>query len=115
MVSNLKIDRWKFHFKNYWDRQLLEFGFPLDFDTNTVLSSTEENHASAKQFSSHVECYIKEEIKHAAILGPYEHKPINLHVSPFMTRDEPDSGELLLTYAGLRSSLLMLEFRKINI
>ena len=61
MVSNLKIDRWKFHLSDCWDRQLLgllEFGFPLDLDTNTVLNCTEENHASAKQFSSHVETYI---------------------------------------------------------
>ena len=94
MVSNLNIDRWKFHLSDYWDSQLLdllEFGFPLDFDTNTVLTSTEENHASAKQFPSHVETYIQEEIKHGAMLGPFEHKPLTLHVLPFMTRDKPDS------------------------
>ena len=94
MVSNLNIDRWKFHFSNYLDKpvlDLLEFGFPLDFDKTTVLSSTEENHASAKQFSSHVKTYIQEEIRHGAMLGLFEHKPITLHVSPFMTRDKPDS------------------------
>ena len=94
VVSNLNIDNWKFHLKDYWDTQLLdllEFGFPLDFDTNTDLVSTEENHASAKQFASHVQTYIREELKHGAILGPFEHKPISLHISPFMTRDKPDS------------------------
>ena len=94
VVSNLKIDSWKFHVSDYWDSQLLdllEFGFPLDFDTNIVLSSTEENHTSAKQFSSHVHTYIREERKHGAILGPFEHKPIPLHISPFLTRDKPDS------------------------
>ena len=40
---------------------------------------------------SHVETYIQEEIKHGAILGPFHHKSIALHVSPFMTRDKPDS------------------------
>ena len=93
MVSNLKIHCWKFHLSDYWDTRLLdllEFRFPLDFDTNTVLTSIEENHASAKQFSSHVETYIQEEIKHGAILGPFEHKPITLHVSIFMKRDKPD-------------------------
>ena len=42
VVSNLKIDRWKFHLSDYWDTQLLdllEFGFPLNFDTNTVLTT----------------------------------------------------------------------------
>ena len=36
VVSNLNIDNWKFHLRDYWDTQLLdllEFGFPLDFDT----------------------------------------------------------------------------------
>ena len=46
---------------------------PLDFDRNTVLSSTEEN---------------QEEIKHGAILGAYE--SITLHVSPCMARDKPN-------------------------
>ena len=74
VVSNLNIDKWKFHLRDYWDKQLLdllEFGFPLDFNKSTVLTSTEENHASAKQFSSHVETYIQERIKHGAMLGPF--------------------------------------------
>ena len=32
VVSNLKIDSWKFHLRDYWDTQLLgllEFGFPI--------------------------------------------------------------------------------------
>ena len=95
MVSNLNMDSWKFYLRDYWDTQLLgllKFGFPLDFDTTTDLISTEENHTSAKQFSSHVQTYIREELKHGTILGPFKHKPIPLHISPFMTRDKPDSA-----------------------
>ena len=94
VVSKLNIDIWKFYLHEYWDQQLvdlLEFGFPLDFDKNTVLVSTEDNHASARHFSSHVQTYIQEELKHGAMLGPFDHKPIPLHVSPFMTRDKADS------------------------
>ena len=94
VVSNLKMDSWKFHLRDYWDTQLLnlmEFGFPLNFDTTTELISTEENHASTKQFSSHVQTYIWEELKYGAILNPFKHKPIPLHISPFMTRDKPYS------------------------
>ena len=53
VVSNLNMDSWKFHLRDYWDTQLLdllEFGFPLDFDTTTDLISTEENHTSATVF-----------------------------------------------------------------
>ena len=35
--------------------------------------------------------YLQEELDHDAILGPFKNKPINLHISPFMTRDKPDS------------------------
>ena len=70
---------------------LLEYGFPLDFDRDAALLSTEDNHASAKNFASDVQTYISDELKHGAMLGPFISKPINLHVSPFMTREKPDS------------------------
>ena len=70
---------------------LLEFGFPLDFDRSLDLISVEDNHKLAKDYEEHVEHYLQEELYHGAILGPFKSKPINLHVSPFMTRDKPDS------------------------
>ena len=42
----LNIKAWRCYLKNYWDQQLcdlLEFGFPLDFDRICQLDSTEEN------------------------------------------------------------------------
>ena len=71
---------------------LLEYGFPLDFDRDAPLLSTEENRACAKKFASDVQTYISDELKHEAMLGPFTNKPIDLHVSPFMTRDKPDSS-----------------------
>ena len=41
------------HLNTYWDQQivdLLEFGFPLDFNRNVRLQSTDDNHKSAIQF-----------------------------------------------------------------
>ena len=70
---------------------LLEFGFPLDFDRSLRLISVEDNHKSAKNYEEHVNHYLQEELDHGAILGPFKNKPINLHVSSFMTRDKPDS------------------------
>ena len=60
--SNLNIPAWRSHLENYWDQQLvdlLEFSFPLDFDRNSDLVSSEVNHASATKFSDHVDEYIK--------------------------------------------------------
>ena len=47
--SKLNIKNWKYYLADYWDKQLvdlLEFGFPLDFDRKCELHSTEENHTS---------------------------------------------------------------------
>ena len=79
---------------DYWDKQLvdlLEFGFPLDFNRSFKLQSNEENHASARDHSYDIECYIQEELKHGPMLGPFDQKPIPLHISPFMTREKTDS------------------------
>ena len=92
--SKLNIKNWKYYLADYWDKQLvdlLEFGFPLDFDRNCELHSTEENHASGRDYTYDIECYIQEELKHGAMLGPFDQKPIPLHISPFMTREKPDS------------------------
>ena len=92
--SQLKADRWRFYLQGYWDQQLpdlINFGFPLDFDHTAQLISTEDNHKSAIEFSRDVVAYLNEESKYQAILGPFDHKPIQLHLSPFMTREKADS------------------------
>ena len=94
MASKLKIENWKYYLADYWDKQLvdlLEFGFPLDFDRSFELQSTEENHASGREHTHDIQCYIQEELYHGAMLGPFEQKSIPLHISPFMTREKSDS------------------------
>ena len=94
ILSNLNMPSWRIYLEHYWDQQivdLLEFGFPLDFNRDSDLVSIEENHASAIQFTEHVEEYIKEELSPGAMLGPFDQKPIQLHISSFMTREKQDS------------------------
>ena len=94
VISQLNITAWRKHLNTSWDQQivdLLEFGFPLDFDRNIQLQSTELNHKSAIQFKDQVEKYIQEELSFKAICGPFENKPINCHISPMMTREKQDS------------------------
>ena len=65
--SQLKITAWRKYLHHYWDNQLLdliEFGFPLDFDRNVQLTATEVNHHSALQYHDHVSRYIQQEIEH---------------------------------------------------
>ena len=85
--TQLNVKAWRFHLSDYWDQQLvdlIEYGFPLDFDRSFQLGHILDNHTSALQFSDHVDQYIAEELQHGALLGPFDHKPCSLHVSPFM-------------------------------
>ena len=79
---------------DYWDKQLpdlIEYGFPIDFDRSCVLSSSEDNHSSAQQFSKDVGIYLDNKVSYNAMYGPFNEKPIKMHISPLMTRDKPGS------------------------
>ena len=94
VASQLKIDNWRLHLSDYWDVQLpdlLQYGYPLDVDRGIGFESTETNHTSALQNVQHVHSYIQEELDFQAMLGPFQAKPISLHVSPLMVRDKQDS------------------------
>ena len=39
--SGLNIKKWRHYLANYWDQQLSEYGFPLDFDRKCSLNSVE--------------------------------------------------------------------------
>ena len=51
----------------YWDDQLgdlLDFGFPLDFDRYLNLVFVEDNHKLDKDYEEHVKHYLQEELNH---------------------------------------------------
>ena len=81
--------------QDYWDWQLVQyikFGFPLDICPHADLTCDFSNHKSATLFPSHVNTYLQEEKDFKAIYGPFTEKPFeNLHCSPFITREKPDS------------------------
>ena len=69
---------------------LIRYGFPLDFDRNSKLGKHEKNHTSARAFPQDIDAYLKEEISHGAIFGPFKHPPFNdFHTSLFMMRPKP--------------------------
>ena len=92
--TSLKVDNWRHYLFNYFDQQLpdlIEFGFPLDFDRTTTLGVTEDNHPSANKFIKDIDAYISEELSHRAMMGPFHAPPFPLHISPFLTREKPGS------------------------
>ena len=95
ICSMLDYEKWSNYLGDYWDWQLpllIKFGFLLDFDRDGVTASHMINHKSVLDYPDHVETYLQDEMDHKAILGPYKDCPIDiLHISPFMTRDKPNS------------------------
>ena len=85
--TQLKPKVWAQKLENYWDQQLpdlIAFGFPLDFDRSNTLTSSFENHSSAKEHVAHIDRYIQEELQYKALYGPYESVPFQVHVSPLI-------------------------------
>ena len=70
---------------------LIQFGFPLDFDINCPLSSSDVNHASALNYERHVDAYIQEGLEHGALYGPFQDLDFEIHVPPLMTREKQNS------------------------
>ena len=70
---------------------LIQFGFPLDFNREFILQSTFENHTSALKYENHVDAYIQEELQHKALYGPFNKPPFPVHISPLMTREKQNS------------------------
>ena len=72
--SQLDVCEWKSRLTDCWDQQLLqliEFGFPLDFNRNCPLRREGKNHSSAVDYLSDVDAYIKEETEFNAILDQF--------------------------------------------
>ena len=94
VYTQLKVETWRHHLRGYWDQQLIDliqYGFPLDFDREAILGETLDNHTSANDYASHVTKYIQEELQFWAMIGPFDEKPCTLHISPFMTSDKAQS------------------------
>ena len=85
MQTQFKPRAWRYYLQDYWDHQLpelIEYGFPIDFDTSRSLISTEANHASGHEYGNDIEQYLREEVAFNAMYGPFQEKPINMHISP---------------------------------
>ena len=88
--SELNIPAWRSLFAGYHDPLLLdclEFGWPTNFQAGAPLRSTFENHGSGVAYLDHVDSYVRTELKHDALLGPFQVPPVfPLHLNPLMTR-----------------------------
>ena len=88
--SGLNIEAWRKYLEGYHDAQIvdfLEFGWPISFDRSCPLVSTYEPHLSGREFPDSVYHYLKTELGHKALLGPFMGPPVKpFQASPLMSR-----------------------------
>ena len=74
---------------------MLEFGFPVGYMGNQPPDTKATNHSSATNFPSHVDKFIRTELEHKAIMGPFENSPFTpwYRTNPLMTRPKRDSQD----------------------
>lgn len=97
--SDFNIENWEFWLAGFDDRLIdfLRFGFPLCISHLSKSSINVENHASASKFPKQVLKFFDDEIAHSAMLGPFNHNPLNnLQVSPLMSRDKSDGSKRII-------------------
>lgn len=97
VTSGLIIENWRKYLKGYHDQNLcdfLQFGWPLGYVGTSPPKSVLVNHPSATAHTPHVEKFIRTELGHGALLGPFEDNQFEqwTRISPLMTRSKKDSS-----------------------
>ena len=97
--SKLNIPLWRellADYKDYAVCDLLEFGFPLDFDKSVNLSINERrNHKGAREFPEFVNRYLCAEVEKSRIAGPFQNNPLSIPImiSPLNSVPKQSSDE----------------------
>ena len=101
--SQLNIDVWRRMLVNYSDYpicDLLEFGFPLDFQGTYLDYSSRRNHKGAREHASYVSSYLTRECSLGRLAGPFPANPfpVPLMVSPLNTvpKDDPQERRVIV-------------------
>lgn len=94
--SQLNLHQWEIELVDYHDKEICHFlrcGWPVGYHLNKPPVAVHENHASARMHDAHVKHYIKTELSHDAIIGPFYSPPFHpwTRLSPLMTRPKRES------------------------
>ena len=79
MPSTFILEYLEKEIRPYHDKTLLDdltFGFPLGINKRkTITKNAEDNHSSTNTWPNSVEEFIRDEISHGALLGPFDNLP----------------------------------------
>lgn len=94
--SGLNLDRWEQLLRGNHDNEIcyyLRYGWPVGYHSATIPQSITPNHPSATSHPTHIEEFIKKELSHDAMVGPFTSPPFKpwFRISPMMTRPKKKS------------------------
>ena len=85
---------------SYHDKAFLDyitFGFPIGRDKDDLITcNTDDNHSSANDWPEAVTEFITDELKHGALLGPFDPPHPQYTWSPLLTRPKGNGGRFIL-------------------
>ena len=97
---------------NYDDRvvlQYFEFGFPLGLQEDFILKPVLKNHTSSYEYYSHVDKFVRKELKMGGMTGPFATSPFNnIMISPLMTSPKKPNSRRTVFDASFSEFLLNL-------
>lgn len=99
LQSALNLSAWESlatgHPYDLWIREMLQFGFPLQYTGPVPKSALADNHSSTVKYPEHIQRFIEKEVSELAMLGPYDSHPFltAAHVNPLMTRPKTDPAQ----------------------
>ena len=87
--SRFNVDVWAHYLEHYQDRVIIDFlryGWPINYQSDILASSSFRNHPSADNNSTYLSTYIAKELSYQSVFGPFCCNPFNTDcvISPLL-------------------------------
>ena len=101
--SRFNVDVWSHYLEHYQDRVIIDFlryGWPINYQSDVLASSSFHNHPSAVKNLSYLSTYIAKELSYQSVFGPFHCNPFNADcvISPLLCVPKRDSVELRVVH-----------------
>ena len=101
--SHFNVDVWSHYLEHYQDRVLTDFlcyGWPINYQSDVLVSSSFHNHPSVVKNSSYLSTYIAKELSYQSVFGPFRCNPFNTDCVIYLLLCVPerDSVELRVVH-----------------
>jgi len=101
--SRFNIDSWSQYLEHYQDRPIIDFlryGWPINYQSDVLASSSLRNHPSAVKNSAYLSTYISKELSYQSVFGPFRSNPFHTDcvISPLLCVPKRDTDEFRVVH-----------------